>query len=144
MNITKKLRKILDSDLYFRKDKDPVIQAFRRLKVNVSGSVMEFFNNFSGPFWSETLGLEFLDIVEDDVNIEFMTNECRKCHFFPERFLVLTEMCANEILVLNTINDKVYRVDFEGGQEDLVNDKLDEEWSSFEAFAIEYFGIFTE
>lgn len=57
---------------------------------------------------------------------------------------MLTEMCAEEILVLDTVNDKVYRVDFEGGHEDLLNDKLNAEWSSFEAFLIEYFGICTE
>lgn len=144
MNIIEKLREILDADTYARKDKESVIQAFRRLKVNVSELVIDFFVNFSGPFWAETLGMEFLDIVDDDVNIEFMTKECRKVHSFPDRFLVLTEMCADEILVLNTINDKVYRVDFEGGHEDLVNEKLDEEWPSFEAFLIEYFGICAE
>ncbi len=141
MNIIEKLREILDTDIYARKDKKLVIQAFQRLKVNVSESVIEFFINFSGPFWEETLGMELLDIVEDDVNIEVMTNECRKEHSFPNQFLVLTEMCANEIIVLNTINDKVYRVDFEGGHEDLVNGKLDEEWSSFEEFLIDYFDL---
>lgn len=144
MNITEKLRKVLDADMYARKDKGAVIETFRRLKVNVPELVVEFFISFSGPFWSEALGVELLDIVEDDVNIEFMTNECRKWHSFPERFLVLTEMCANEIVVLNTVNDKVYRVDFEGGHEKLVNEKLDEEWTSFEAFLIDYFGLSAE
>lgn len=91
MNIIEKLREILDADTYARKDKKLVIQAFQRLKVNVSESVIE--------------------------------------------------LCANEILVLNTINDKVYRVDFEGGHEDLLNGKLDEEWSGFDAFLIEYFDL---
>lgn len=144
MDIIEKLKEVLDAGIYARKDKEPVIQAFRRLKVNVPESVVDFFNNFAGPFWEETLGMELLDIVDDDVNVEFMTNECRRVHSFPEWFLVLTEMCANEILVLNTLNGKVYRVDFEGGHEDLVNEKLDEEWSDFEAFLIDYFGIIQE
>lgn len=144
MDMIEKLREVLDADTYARKDKEAVTQAFRRLKVNVPELVTVFFNNFAGPFWEETLGMELLDIVDDDVNIEFMTNECRRVHSFPNRFLVLTEMCADEILVLNTENDKVYRVDFEGGHEDLLNDKLNEEWSSFEAFLIEYFGICAE
>lgn len=141
MNIIEKLSGILDEGTYARKDKSMVAQAFQRLNVNVSESVIEFFNHFSGPFWEETLGMEFLDIVEDDVNIEVLTNECRKEHSFPNQFLVLTEMCGNEILVLNTLNDKVYRVDFEGGDEDLLNGKLDEEWSGFDEFLIDYFGI---
>lgn len=144
MDIIEKLREVLGVDTYARKDKKAVTQAFRRLNVNVPGSVIQFFNNFAGPFWEETLGMELLDIVDDDVNIEFMTNECRRVHSFPDCFLVLTEMCADEILVLNTENDKVYRVDFEGGHEDLLNDKLNAEWSSFEAFLIEYFGICAE
>lgn len=141
MDIIEKLREVLDADTYARKDKNLVIQAFQRLKVNVSELVIEFYNNFAGPFWEETLGMELLDIVDDNVNIEFMTNECRRVHSFPDRFLVLTEMCADEILVLNTVNDKVYRVDFEGGHEDLLSDKLDEEWQSFEAFLTDYFDI---
>lgn len=144
MDIIENLREVLDADTYVRKDKKTVMQAFQRLNVNVPELVAEFFNNFAGPFWEETLGMELLDIVDDDVNIEYMTNECRRVHFFPDQFLVLTEMCAEEILVLDTVNDKVYRVDFEGGHEDLLNDKLNAEWSSFEAFLIEYFGICTE
>lgn len=48
-------------------------------------------------------------------------------------------MVANEILVLDTELDKVYRVDFEGGELKLKNNELNETWSSFLEFLKEYF-----
>lgn len=50
-------------------------------------------------------------------------------------------MSALEVIVLDTVNDKVYRVDFEGGDEKLLNAELHPEWDSFEEFLIEYFDL---
>ena len=141
MDIINRLKTILDSSTYARADKSKVLRAFERLDVEVSKLVEEFFLNFAGPFWEETLGMEFLDIVDDKVNIESVTNECRKVHLFPKKYLVLTQMAANEVIVLNTLNDKVYRVDFEGGDEALRNEQLKEEWEDFEHFLITYFNL---
>lgn len=141
MSTILKLKEILDSNTYARENSDDVLQAFLRLNVNVSKSVEEFFTNFAGPFWEENIGMEFLDIVDDEINIENMTNECRREHLFPEYYLVITEMVANEVIVLNTLDDRVYRVDFEGGDEKLLNGVLPAEWDSFEDFLIEYFDI---
>lgn len=141
MSIINRLTKILDKSLYSRNDKEEVIEAFKRLDVNVSEIVKEFYLNFEGPFWEETLGMELLDIINDEVNIESITNECREVHMFPKKYLVLTEMEANEVIVLNSLNDKVYRVDFEGGDEKLLNEDLEEDWESFEEFLVTYFGL---
>ncbi len=141
MDIISRLKNILDKSTYARADKNEVIQTFKRLDVKVSKSVEEFFLEFAGPFWEEKLGMEFLDIVDDEVNIESVTNECRKVHLFPKQYLVLTEMAANEVLVLNTLNDKIYRVDFEGGDEALLNERLEAEWESFEQFLTAYFDL---
>lgn len=141
MDIISRLKKILDNNIYARADENDVMQAFKRLDVKVSKLVEEFFLNFAGPFWEETIGMELLDIVNDSVNIESVTNVCRKVHLFPKQYLVLTEMVANEVIVLNTLNDKVYRVDFEGGDEALRNEQLQEEWDSFEQFLITYFDL---
>ena len=141
MSIISKLKEILDSSTYARENPDEVIQTFQRLSVKVSKDVEEFFVNFAGPFWEETLGMEFLDIVEDEINIESVTMECRREHSFPVHYLVLTEMVANEVIVLNTLDDKVYRVDFEGGDEKLLNGVLQAEWQSFEEFLIAYFDL---
>ena len=131
----------MDSSTYVRENPDEVIQTFQRLSVKVSKDVEEFFVNFAGPFWEETLGMEFLDIVEDEINIESVTMECRIEHSFPVHYLVLTEMVSNEVIVLNTLDDKVYRVDFEGGDEKLLNGVLQAEWQSFEEFLIAYFDL---
>ena len=141
MEILEKIKKYLNSDIYDRDDKNEVCLAFERLGVEVSTCVKEFYKNFAGPFWEESMGMELLDIIDDDVNIETMTLECRKTHGFPNKYLVLTELVANEILVLDSSNDKIYRVDFEGGDTQLLNGKLFAEWESFEEFLICYFGI---
>ena len=141
MNIISRLKKTLDKSTYARADKNEVIQTFKRLDVKAPKLVEEFFLEFVGPFWEETLGMELLDIVDDEVNIESITNECRKVHLFPKQYLVLTEMVANEVIVLNTLNDKIYRVDFEGGDEALLNERLEAEWENFEQFLIAYFDL---
>lgn len=141
MDIISRLGKILDKNLYARKNKKEVVDAFKRLDVNVSDVVWEFYMNFDGPFWEETLGMELLDIVNDGVNIESITNECREEYMFPKKYLVLTEMAAGEVIVLNTLSDKVYRVDFEGGDEKLLNEELEEDWESFEDFLVTYFAL---
>lgn len=141
MNIISRLKKTLDKSTYARVDKNEVIQTFKRLDVKAPKLVEEFFLEFAGPFWEEKLGMELLDIVDDEVNIESITNECRKVHLFPKQYLVLTEMVANEVIVLNTLNDKIYRVDFEGGDEALLNERLEAEWENFELFLIAYFDL---
>lgn len=136
-----KLKQILDENVYERKEKAEVKNAFHRLNVKASESLEQFYMNFAGPFWKETLGVELLDMVEDDVNVESMTMECRNIHKFPEQYLVLTQLCANEVMVWNSSNDKVYRVDFEGGDTKLLNGQLEPEWESFEDFINTYFDL---
>lgn len=55
MNIISELKAILDSGTYARKNLEEVIQTFQRLGVKVSKDVENFFVNFAGPFWEETL-----------------------------------------------------------------------------------------
>lgn len=141
MNIVSRLNEVLDSDIYARESAEEVVRAFQRLGVKVSEEVEAFFVNFAGPFWEETLGMEFLDIIEDEINIESVTMECRREHSFPIYYLVLTEMVANEVIVLNTLNDNVYRVDFEGGEKKLLNGELEPEWQNFEEFLNTYFNM---
>lgn len=69
-----------------------------------------------------------------------MTLACREQYGFENKFIVLTNMAANEVLILDTESDKVYRVDFEGGENKLKMNELKETWSSFLDFLKEYFG----
>ena len=50
-------------------------------------------------------------------------------------------MNTSEVIVLDSETDKVYRVNFEGGDELLKSGNLSEEWSSFIAFLKEYFNL---
>jgi len=75
----------------------------------------------------------------DEDNIEYYTIIARKEHGFPNKYLVLTEMTANAALVLDSVTDKVYSVNFEGGDELLLNGELKESWPTFYVFLKEYF-----
>ncbi|PEC20102.1 immunity 22 family protein [Bacillus cereus] len=75
----------------------------------------------------------------DEDNIEYYTIIARKEHGFPNKYLVLTEMTANAALVLDSVTDKVYSVNFEGGDELLLSGKLKESWPTFYSFLKEHF-----
>ena len=137
--LPKGLEKILNDTIYLRNNKDDVIKAIKELDINPSDEFIQFYTTYAGPFWEETLGIELMDIIEDSNNIFKSTNICRNEYGFGKEYLILTEMLANEVLVLNSKTDKVYRVNFEGGDELLKNGELQEEWSSFLDFIKEYF-----
>nr|WP_240515154.1 hypothetical protein [Bacillus wiedmannii] len=77
--------------------------------------------------------------IDEENNIEYYTIIARKEHGFPNKYLVLTEMTANAALVLDSVTDKVYSVNFEGGDELLLNGELKESWPTFYKFLKEYF-----
>ena len=133
------LEEILSDTIYLRSNKEEVVKAIKELDIIPSEEFIEFYTRYEGPFWEVTLGIELMDIIEDSNNIFKSTNICRNEYGFGKEYLVLTEMSANEVLVLNSKTDKVYRVNFQGGDELLKNGELQEEWSSFLDFIKEYF-----
>ena len=72
------------------------------LGINPSEEFIQFYTTYAGPFWEETLGIELMDIIEDNNNILKSTNICRDKHGFNKKYLVLTEMSANEVIIFNT------------------------------------------
>ena len=137
--LPKGLKEILSDAIYSRNSKEAVIKAINDLDINPSEEFIQFYTTYVGPFWEETLGIELMDIIEDNSNILKLTNICRIEHGFDKKYLVLTDMSANEIIVLDSQTDKVYRVNFEGRDELLKKEELEEEWSSFTDFINEYF-----
>lgn len=129
----------LTEDVYLRDDKEQVINTLKDLDVNPSQEFIEFYKTYAGPFFEESLGLELMDIVENVNNIHDSTIICREEYGFENKFLVLTEMVANEVIVLDSESDKVYRVNFEGGDIKLKNGELNETWDGFADFLKEYF-----
>lgn len=140
-SLPSELKQILGEDIYHRQSKIEVQQALIRLDLEllVSDAFGDFYSNYCGSFWEENVPFELLDIVEGNNTIESYTLICRKEHGWPHQFLVLSEMSGNAVLVLDTVTDKVYKVDFEGGEEKLVTGELKESWISFKAFLEDYF-----
>ncbi|PEJ16379.1 SMI1/KNR4 family protein [Bacillus toyonensis] len=133
------LEEVLEEDIYKRADKEQVNEVINRLGVEVSDTFREFYYRFAGPFWEEHVPYEILDIIDEENNIEYYTIIARKEHGFPNKYLVLTEMTANAALVLDSVTDQVYSVNFEGGDELLLSGKLKESWSTFYLFLKDYF-----
>nr|WP_154985930.1 SMI1/KNR4 family protein [Paenibacillus xylanexedens] len=137
--LPKRLEEILAEETYKRQNKGEVRDAIIRLDVKVSETFFEFYSKYTGPFWEEFVPFELLDIVEDTNTVESYTKISRIEHEFPKQYLVLSEMSANAVLVLDTITDRVYKVNFEGGDELLKKGQLKETWSTFYDFLVEYF-----
>ncbi|WP_080875212.1 SMI1/KNR4 family protein [Oceanobacillus timonensis] len=137
--LPKSLDKVLEEEIYIREDINQVQDALIRLDVNVSETFKNFYIQYAGPFWEEYVPFELLDIAEEEKNMESYTLISRNEHGFPKQFLVLSEMSANAVLVLDTVTDKVYTVNFEGGDELLLKGELEETWSSFFEFLKAYF-----
>ena len=137
--LPKGLEQVLSDDIYLRNDKKAVGIAIEELGVSPSKEFVEFYTTYSGPFWEETLGVELMDIIEENNNIVKYTNICRGQYGFDNKYLILTEMSVNEVIALDSETDKLYRVNFEGGDELLKKGELSEAWSSFNNFLKEYF-----
>ncbi|MED3987368.1 SMI1/KNR4 family protein [Peribacillus simplex] len=139
--LPEKLDQVLGEDIYKREDKSKVNEALNSLEVDVdvSNTFREFYHYYAGPFWEEFVPFELLDIVEEENNIESYTLISREEHGFPKKYLVLSEMSANAVLVLDTLTDKVYTVNFEGGDELLLKGELKETWPTFYEFLKAYF-----
>ena len=137
--IPQEIKDALRDEKYRRPDKAIVGEVLRRLGVPSQSLVHVFFESYEGPFWSEYLGYELLDVLEGEETLETATATCRKTFAFPESSLVLTQLSSGQVVVLNTERDKVYEVDFEGGDRLLVSDGLSPRWDSFRDFLLEYF-----
>lgn len=138
-HLPKRLSHILAGEIYQRSDIDLVKEALSMLNVNPSPAFKEFYGKYAGPFWEEHIPFELLDVAEEERNITSYTYIARKEHGFPDRYLVLSEISANAILVLDSVTDKVYCVNFEGEDKRLLQGELPEAWPSFYAFLMEYF-----
>ncbi|MCZ8496733.1 SMI1/KNR4 family protein [Priestia megaterium] len=134
-----KLNQALDGEIYIREDKTAVKDALARLEVKVSQTFIEFYNRYAGPFWEEYVPFELLDLVDEENNIVAYTFICRKEYGFPKQYLILSEISANAVLVLDTLIDNVYIVNFEGGDELLLKGELEATWPTFSDFLKSYF-----
>ncbi|WP_231607290.1 SMI1/KNR4 family protein [Fictibacillus sp. 18YEL24] len=131
------LQKFLHEDIYQRGDKNQVHDSLLKLGTEPSDIFKSFYYKYEGPFWEENVPFELLDITE----VESFTQIARNEHNFSKHYLVLSEMSANSVLVLNALNDHVYIVDFEGGDEKLIRGELKPTWLTFYEFLQAYFVV---
>lgn len=124
---------------YARPDPDIVVDALHRLGVPPHSLLQAFFRKYEGPFWSEHLGYELLDVSEGVETVESATETCQQKFGFPRSAVVLTQLTSGQVAVLNTEIDKVYEVDFEGGDVMLKTGELVPRWGTFRDFLLEYF-----
>jgi hypothetical protein len=69
------------ADPVFRRDsKASVLRAIDRLGVVPSDVAMEFYTRFIGPHWSESLGIELAEFVEEEPSVESLTQTAREVH----------------------------------------------------------------
>lgn len=128
------------SDPVYRRQENDLTPLLKRLNVAPSSEFLEFYRTYIGPFWSDSLGIELADILDEESNIESLTEQCRLQYGFPEQMLVLTQLSpGGTIHVLDTKSDEVFIVDFEGGEEMLVKQELDPSWNTFREFLQDYF-----
>lgn len=128
------------SDPAYHRQVDDIEVVLGQLDVTPSSEFTEFYRTYIGPFWSDSLGIELADIIDDECNIGALTEQCRSQYRFPERMLVLTQLSpGGTVHVLDTESDEVLVVDFEGGEDLLVKGELEPRWDTFSDFLQDYF-----
>ncbi|MDY6993021.1 MAG: SMI1/KNR4 family protein [Pseudomonadota bacterium] len=132
------VKSLLAEPTYARANPDSVGLILSDLGVE-HGLLRSFLERYEGPFWSEYTGCEMLDLYEGEETIKSATETCRRQFGFPSNLLVLSRLTAGQVVVLDTSDDKVYEVDFEGGEELLNKKELEPRWGSLRSFLIEYF-----
>ena len=132
--------KNLSSTEYARRHMEVVSEALHKLGVEHQLFRL-FMERFEGPFWSTSQGYEFLDLIEGNQCVVSSTLECRSEFQFPKHYLVLSSLSVNQILVLDSLQDYVYEVDFEGGDQLLLASELQPRWRSYSSFLADYFGL---
>ncbi|MCC5803767.1 SMI1/KNR4 family protein [Rossellomorea vietnamensis] len=137
--LPERLNEVLREEIYTRNNSNLVRDSIDRLGVDTSAAFQEFYTRYEGPFWEGHVPFELLDLVEEENNIESYTYLSRREHGFLNRYLVLSEMSANAVLVLDSETDKVYTVNFEGEDELLFQGAFKETWPTFWDFLKAYF-----
>jgi hypothetical protein len=122
-----------------RKDPAAVDEAFSKLGVTPGECFCDYYRTFEGgPIGSDYVGFTLSDMIEDRASVVNLTIACRDNHGFAPQFLVISDLCADSVLVYDSVSDGVLDVDFEGGSDQLMKGTLEPQWASFQSF-LEFF-----
>lgn len=140
MSLPPSVASSLSDSVFHRQDVTGVEAALLALGSGNVAAFHEFYLRYEGPFGSKSSGFELLDLCVGNPCVVSMTKECRVQFGFPNSSLVLSELLGGAILVFDSVLDKVYNVDFEGSERELVSGTLEPRWHSFYEFLESYFG----
>ena len=130
---------VLNDPAYVRTNPADVAAALAHLGCAASDAFREFYEQKAGPFSSAHWRFMLLDLIDQDVNIVTQTQECRAEFGLPERYLVISDLVGNAVLVYDCATDALFNMDFEGGDKELVAGTLPPAWGSFNEFLSDYF-----
>lgn len=140
MSIPMAVESKLTDDLWKRGSESKIDSALESLGVDPSSDFAEFYRRFWGPFHSARVGHELLDVIEQDESVLSATQSVRDEFGFPNRFIAISTLTGNSLLVYDVDTGQVFDVDFEGGDELLLQGELDPRWRSWNEFVTDYFG----
>ena len=129
----------LDPGVYRRSDRSEVHRALAALNTTVPPLFVTFYEEFRGPFGSQAIGFEMADLCELKENVVSLSEACRTAYDWPDRYVVLSELYGGAVLVLDGPTDRVFEVDFDGGDQQLLAGILPATWNSFEQFLEHFF-----
>jgi len=133
--------RVLAGPKYRREDPKIIDDAAASLGVSLPESLLEFYKRFRGPLGSTKIGYQLLDLVADNPSVLSLTAECRAQFGFPSEWIVISDLNAGALLILDCKSTQVYDVDFEGGVELLKEGRLEPRWTSIENFLTEFFQV---
>lgn len=140
MAILESVKRKLSDDLWKRPRESDVDKALATFDLDPTSEFAEFFKTYWGPFSSHAVGYELLDLVEQEESVVSNTETVRKEFGFPNRFIVVSPLTGLSVLVYDTESGNVFDVDFEGGDELLLEGKLSPRWNTWNDFISDYFG----
>jgi cell wall assembly regulator SMI1 len=129
----------LTRDVSGRPGAEVAHRAFADLGTPLPADFREFYEAHEGGFGSRRTGFELYALCERSERIVNDTRIAREVHSWPARFLVLTQLLGNGVLVLDASTGRVYDVDFEGSDQELLRGTLEPRWGSFSEFLDFYF-----
>jgi hypothetical protein len=139
--ITPKLyTKLADSNLR-RANVAAVKSVLASLPVPPGPDFAEFFENFVGPIGSERVGYQIIDLAEDEPSVLTATEQVQEQFDLPKRYLVISDLLADGVLIYDCTTDAVYDVDFEGTIDRLMQGALQPRWNSFSDFLSDFFSL---
>lgn len=115
------------------------IQAVEEIGLLRSDPLFQFYESNEGHFSSSNTGFCFLDIATDPKTYWDQHRIVYEEYGIPRRYLVISDLLGNAVLMYDTSTTAVYNVDFEGGDQMLIEGTLEPYFKTLSEFLKWYF-----